>query len=939
VPAAHVEFVTETAAETSQDDALERAFTEARAAIERVQDGATGTDLVPTAGAAADVKIALQGQHAEVAKTVAHVREQQAIIKAEIDRKKAELDAMRHKLEAELEPAMKYMRRLQDGIAAVNLYLGRDETIEHVQAGTPAPADTQLTVFQQVLAMDEESALIPELGGIDHKDIDRFLAWLKADPAHLDQIVPEPKSVVAMIPRRERKDYGDPWSTAAQNAKNHHTWWLLRNGQNVYLMTTDFDLGPRVTPKRDEFTRMFTDRFNGGKPLKPGSSAWLKAEEQADARTRHYMKVALILQGLIDRTAVFHPLPEGGIDLLSNGAYERGIARIVADDELQLSDGRPSFREWHKDALQRLDVGQRVVGHFSTSFSQYEQQRITPKYASGALQNVPHVITRGDARSLYFVFDRTDSVWHEGYWVGARWQSGYEAPAKTRATYMLDREPYYADAAYLPLDQVSIEDMEYYLGRRSDRHEYRTMFPALKAAIAVLREEEAAEAAFRALIAAELERQQYDGGAGSADADARTLIRWYKTSVKWFRPFVGDTETERKAMNAILREVKRRLAGPREDVADAIIAAHPDAIAVAWRTDDFIVVEPQPRRYPATAVPHDLYVTTTLYTRTGKQKARVEWQTLRRAQTSRWTMRYETDAWAAWRLDVRSVHLTDEQIDQVVEQARGILITGSVRKNWVSEGEGRGYRGHDVNQQFPVRLVRYTEFDDRPSALREKPWCSIVSASTRAARSGSPFSSPDPFETERLLQFTAGVSIRIDGDTVTAQLYDQYGGQGSDWHHGRTGPEASHERASGRLHEEHTIWENREVAAADLALAGPWWDAQERAARLRGRVRHLVAATATLWNDARLADAHARFLEDYGDESLWDDHSKSVKIPAISFQVEPLMVLLVQQDIPAAGRSIAELAAAAKWDMEIPPEVAVLRFPAEEDEDEDEDDA
>ena len=39
------------------------------------------------------------------------------------------------------------------------------------------------------------------MAGIDARSIEQFDEWLLADPAHLDQVLPEAKGVVVLVPR------------------------------------------------------------------------------------------------------------------------------------------------------------------------------------------------------------------------------------------------------------------------------------------------------------------------------------------------------------------------------------------------------------------------------------------------------------------------------------------------------------------------------------------------------------------------------------------------------------------------------------------------------------------------------------------------------------------------------------------------------------------
>ena len=306
---------------------------------------------------------------------LARVRQLAQAKQAELQARQTELQGiLAEKLavaNALLAPLQELVGQIEEAIWTVNLYLGKDEEIVRLRDGEPAPASTPISVRQLVLAMDEECAVAAEEGGIDARSIAQFDAWLLERPEHLDQVLPEPKGVVVLVPRRQSKDYGDPWSNRAAQEADRQSYFLIRNGERLYRICTDFIVGTTLLPRRDEFLDFFVEeridwetRERTRVPLEPGSHAYMEAEKRADARGRHYFRIGLILQGLIDRTPVFHPLP-GAIQVTRPEAYDQGWLRIIADAEPALGDGHERFRDWHARLNATLDVGMRVIGAFS----------------------------------------------------------------------------------------------------------------------------------------------------------------------------------------------------------------------------------------------------------------------------------------------------------------------------------------------------------------------------------------------------------------------------------------------------------------------------------------------------------------------------------------------------------------------------------------------
>lgn len=872
-------------------------------AVTTASDIETGTGLALNTDTAAETKMRLAKDYGQVVKARTAAVEAQAAAKAVMERAVNEANAILRAKMAELEPMLKMAKRLEDGIGAVNLYLGRDEYIETLRDGEAAPANVPLTIRQLVLAMDEESALNAAEGGIDFRNIDAFTEWLLEDPAHLDQVIPERRAVVAMMPRRASKQYEDPWTAMSAAEADKESWWLIRNGDQVYLHTTDFQVGRRLVPGRDEFTGMFAGRTRHGEyePLKPGTKAWLDAEERADARTRHYMKIALILQGLVDRTTVFHPLPVAGLNLLTPDHYEEGFAQIIADDEdhFAIGTGKVSFRDWHRAGMARLTIGQRVIGRFERYSDQ--ESNVTPEGASAPETLVPHTIETEDSQSFSFLFTRTDTIW-------VRTRYGYmeEHTPKTRARYRIQKG---AGDTVIPIDAVTIEEMQYYLTSRSERHAYVQMFPALTAAIAFKQQEELDERPFRQLIAGNLASAHLVDPDG-ADSYAGELISWWKTKNLWHRALNGDGDHERKAAKSILAEAGRRAKGSSRDadVAATILREHPTAVAIVRRSSDYLAVIPQPRTFSAEAVATNVFVTLIDFTAAGKQKTVREWKTLTNAQVAGWTYLHKTDAWDSWKVGVkRDRHLTDTQLRDGVDKTLAKL-------------RAKG--------QEPI-LVRYYEggLDKRPTGLQ------VYFAST--------------WDRQDLNQEECDVTLTIvDDETVTVRVWQTHShawredgfGRGS-----RRAQSPQETRYWGDAPKEAVVWSDHEALAKETEAGDAWYVGYIRRGRIRDRGQQLYMSMVHLWEAANEAREHTRFLEDFGDESLWEGHRKKLtlhypyrnsKVPGTYWDnsLRSLGHAMAKADHDPAGSSIGELLDQFPVTQEAPltEELLSLRFPVKE---------
>ncbi|WP_048545312.1 hypothetical protein [Nostocoides jenkinsii] len=294
-------------------------------------------EIVPTGQAAIDARAEAAKAHAETAAAHLELQRQADAAKAEFRAKMAEIEAAAAPVKAEL-------NRLAEVEKTIDLYLGRDEDVVLLRDGAPAPAKTPLVIRSTVLYADEESLALLDRGGVDFRSMGDFLDWLVSAPENLDRVAPDQRCIVVVKPSRQGRDYGDAWTNATAMAENERPHWIIRNGERVYLLVTGGELntGARIVPRVDEFTAMFTDR---GVLLEPGSAAWVRAESLADAKRRHFMRLMLVIQGLVDRSACLLPQPDGGLNVMSLAAQDSGRVILLDEEAKALGDSRPRLRD------------------------------------------------------------------------------------------------------------------------------------------------------------------------------------------------------------------------------------------------------------------------------------------------------------------------------------------------------------------------------------------------------------------------------------------------------------------------------------------------------------------------------------------------------------------------------------------------------------------
>jgi hypothetical protein len=638
-------------------------------AQEVASDETTSTALVAVGSSADAAKKQMALARASAVKMQEKIRKKQEELETLLNRQMAEAERQMKEALQVLAPLQEQVKTLEEGIWTVNLYLGREEELLLLRDGEAAPADMPVTLRQMVLAMDEECATavigedatldIDDEGGVSAVSIGQFDKWLLAHPDHLRQVLPEEKGVVALMPRFPEKEQYKRSHYGEDKDAGEQSYFLIRNGERVYRTTTNFEVGKRLVPAREEFTKFFRDR--NGQPLRPNTQEWIAAEKRSDAQRRHYMRVALILQGLIDRTTVFQPLPEEGISFLEDRSYESGRIRFVNDAEMALETGRPRFKKWQENLNKQLRTGLRVtIANFGwrsgLNSHDYEGDRYTrsgnhrlhPPAAPKPKEGEIYTLEEKRGNGFVFRYNPGDTVYND--WYGR----GHERKRRVSCTI------YPEDSWVLAYDLASLDDIFYYLRSRSNREDYLDMLPALKSIIKAKRQEAELEQPFRTMMVGVLARET-----NQTVEDTRPvvgeLVDWWKLANRHHRPLVGSEDENVKAVNAIVREYKKRLAADRKKDDPALIEHlhrhHPNALLIGRkRTGEYIVFDAMNE--------YNVFVKETTYGANGARKSEAEWK-LTGSRVAKFKVIHTSERWEAWDLSASlSEHLTDPEIEE-----------------------------------------------------------------------------------------------------------------------------------------------------------------------------------------------------------------------------------------------------------------------------------
>lgn len=596
------------------------------------------------------------------------------------------------------------VKRLNRIIFVLNVYLGHNEEIIQIAEGTPAPADTKISVRQLVLFADEECAISAEEGGIDWESLDEFDRWV-TNPVNLQQVLPEPKGILALKPRRKDKDYGDDSIVSGMmNARNKKTYFLIRNGENIFRIASEVEVGDYLFAPAGEFERLFTELEIGAGiriPLRPGSRDFAEAMQKADEKARMYGMVALLIQGLIDRTDIFRPFLFDDINILDVARHEQHIA-YIRDGERALLTGRPKFGKWLGELRRQVDVGQRIVGIFNMYGWGLERgrddrcYRLTPPNAPFPRNNALHTVERRDASGYYILYERSDRQW-EKYddpvpnkpgWVYKRQR---EVGYKKRASCLIEPD----DGFFIPFDLVTTEDVRFYLGNRTDRQAYTQLFPLLKMVLRLKEEERREEEPFRKLLVGQIMRE-HKATLEEAEAEIDGLVSWFKGKVRQYRSLRKD---DSKALRMIVAEfgLKRKRASEREArrreeerIIEAIRAGQPEGasseiifighksgdtyVALAAENEESIFVREQDWRWDSRAGKASL----------GEVR---RWRTVDKRR-ERWAVLWSGERWERWAFDVNGrKYLTDPEREELIGRLWGLVR--SKHQEWNTDDKAR----------------------------------------------------------------------------------------------------------------------------------------------------------------------------------------------------------------------------------------------------------
>jgi len=419
--------------------------------------------------------------------------------------KKARMEQMIHELNDSMGALKKELARKAELIYAFETFLGVHEKVYQLSAGD---------------------------GGIDFKDLDKFDAWIVEN--YVRYLYRE-KAVCAFQIRRYKKDYNaDALTDVLLNAENFKTYFLMRNGENLYRIWGEIHINQRLFPTKEEYEDIIKNGFSKE-----------SSKQELERKHKTYLLGLLYIQGLLERTPILGENLKG-INLLTGDFSEDQIVLIRDDEKNQwITDGRPSWRDLLKQNRSTIGVGTRVV------FCQYnwrwhgeynDTNRMYPNVHSlfperEKLYQIEEILEKGYLGYDFLMrYNPEDEIWVRDDW-------GYRVPRirKNRIPFR-----FYKDEV-INFDAITFEQCDYYIKNRNERKDYLNVLPVLTWIRSLKKEEEALENEFIKLI------HGIPDMAETNISEIKDAIQWWKLKNKWKRGLMKD---DAKALRMITRALK-----------------------------------------------------------------------------------------------------------------------------------------------------------------------------------------------------------------------------------------------------------------------------------------------------------------------------------------------------------------------------------------------
>lgn len=317
-----------------------------------------------------------------------------------------------------------YISQVDDRLFNIGLYAGLMESIEQVAGGSPAGIEEKLHVMQRRCYMDEECLVNYKAGGMRFSHIGEFDAWLAEPENRDRILPFPKCMVAFRVRRHSTEGEWDGTLMGAHISMqlgelDKQTFLYIRNGDQLWRLQTEIDFGNLIFPDKTAYDpaepmmmkkrfasnyaveRLVTrreydalvesdnrrkERVEAWKREHPGQNLFgcpdhdsFAGRDLADyspfdrssvnfdegcqlveKEIKEYNRIALIIQGVFDRSQALHPhLP---VQTWTPEGFARAI-HLVFDGSQVLHDGdAPDFEAYRDQCNASLTQGAVVIG-------------------------------------------------------------------------------------------------------------------------------------------------------------------------------------------------------------------------------------------------------------------------------------------------------------------------------------------------------------------------------------------------------------------------------------------------------------------------------------------------------------------------------------------------------------------------------------------------
>lgn len=399
-------------------------------------------------------------------------------------------------LTATIGPMEGSIKAVKERIYTIELYAGLTEDAVQCCKGAPAALGEKLRVMQRRAYMDEECLANYEAGGMEFKDVEAFDKWISVPVNRARMLPFPRCLVAFRVRRNtmEREHEGNIWRMHVNfqlEEADKRTFLYVRNGEQVWRIDCDFEFDEMIVPNKDQFNpgepmmiHMFGTsvdkmmprsrweslvaeeeaqylKYKEWEAANPGKNNWIEnpyhnsigfsfeyknrwkpfdqtnvyfddALKEIEAEIKRYNRIAVIVQGLFDRSEVLHP--HAPVRMWEPDSFNNAVELVY--DAMTLTFGeKPDFEAFRARLnasinLESILVGQedfwlrreavrennRISNDYRHRGTHPNYTRYRPDDSTGPGYVGPMTEWKARARKAVFRWERESRDWRRPKW-------------------------------------------------------------------------------------------------------------------------------------------------------------------------------------------------------------------------------------------------------------------------------------------------------------------------------------------------------------------------------------------------------------------------------------------------------------------------------------------------------------------------------------------